>query len=193
MKGQLGIWAAILGILFMGALWDMYPLPDAGERLESIPQQGLGFSGTDVPMSEVEKQVFEGCNLIKRYYSYQGQVFFLSVVDGTGNRNAVHDPTFCFTGGGWEIENRQMIAVRGGTAERIFLKKGEKSKEVLLWFSNGKKRYASPVRYWVDTTIRRLSLGWSGAEPVRVMLQPPPGEQVDWDKVLAEFYPLWEF
>lgn len=184
-------WIALALVLLMGVIWEFYPLSDASERLHSLPLSGPGFAGYDVPINETERAVFLDNHLVKRIYQVAGQHFFLSIVDGTHHRSAVHDPTLCFQGEGWSIEGRRPLRLVNGEGEILTLKRDEESREVLLWFSDGKQRYSSLIRYWYQTMVRRLSLGRSGEEPVRVIVQPVGKDPVEWNKLLRDFYPLW--
>ena len=185
-------WVALGLVVLLGIAWEFFPLPDASDRLQRLPLQGAGFKGQELPVSDTEKAVFKDNRIVKRIYQVSRQRFFLSIVDGTHHRSAVHDPTLCFQGDGWSIAGRREISLVGGTGQVLTLARGEERQEILLWFSNGKRRYSSLVRYWLDTTLRRLTLGRSGPEPVRVIVQPLDSHPLDWNKLLRDFYPLWE-
>lgn len=184
-------WSALAVVFLLGIIWEFYPLPDASERLSRLPLSGPGYSGYEVPITDVERSVFKDNRLLKRIYQVGNQQFFLSIVDGTHHRSSVHDPTLCFQGSGWSIAGRKHISLFNGSGEILFLKRGEETQEVLLWFSDGQERHASLVRYWYQTALRRLSLGKSGAEPVRIIVQPVRTDKLDWDKLLQDFFPLW--
>lgn len=188
-----GAWIAFGVIVVCGVLWEAVPLQDAYGRLARIPRVGPDFRGVDIPLDSLERSVFARCNVVKRVYNMEEQAFMLYVIDGTRDRNAIHDPTLCFTGSGWEFTKREPIEVPGGTAELLTAEKGDRTMQVVLWFSEGDKRYYSVVEFWRNATLRRLSLGKTGGEPVRVMLYPADNEKVDWAKVLEDFDPLWNF
>ncbi len=184
-------WAGIALIAVLGILWQFFPLKDASARLDSLPLSGIGFNSQEFEVTEIERQVFRDNKLLKRLVWSAGQQFFLSIVDGSKYRNAVHDPTICFLGGGWVVDRREPIRVPGGEGELIHLVKGNDTKQVFLCFSDGRSRYASVVRYWFDTTLRRLTLGLSGEEPVRIIIQPIDNTPLRWRRLLLEFTPLW--
>lgn len=185
-------WATIGIIAFLGVLWQFFPVTDASERMDSLPLSGFGFHSQEFEVTEVERAVFRDNNLMKRLVSMGRQQFFLSVVDGTKYRNAVHDPTLCFLGSGYTVDHRTEIRVPGGHGEIIHMVKGDETFEVFVCFSDGSKRYASVLRYWFDTTLRRLTLGLSGEEPVRIIIQPVNDHPLNWRLLLFEFSSLWK-
>lgn len=184
---------ALIIAIILGIVWQFFPLSDAEMRLESLPAKAPGIVSNDLPITPQEEEYFVDVNMLKRVYQVGDQRAFIYILDGTRNRHAVHDPTYCFRGSGWEIVGKEPFSLgKGGDATLYHLKKGDKTHEALLWFSDGKSRYASPLRYWWQTTLRRLSLGKSGPEPVLVVLQPIE-KPVDWKKFLAEFPQLEQF
>lgn len=179
------LWIALIGVMLLGALWEGVSLPNATGRLEKLPLKGLGFAGQELPLKEVEQKVFGKADVLNRVYVAGGQKFVLTVIDGTADRHAVHDPLYCFKGAGWTVRSREPLRVAGGEAALLRLGKRERDAEALIWFSDGRERHASALRYWWQTTLRRVSLGRSGEEPILIILQPAEGSSLDWDRVFA--------
>ena len=75
----------------------------------------------------------------------------------------------------------------------VQLKKNDRTAEAMFWFSDGTERHSSALRYWLQTTLRRLSLGRSGEEPLLVILQPLTGTALQWDRLLVRFPLPFEF
>jgi hypothetical protein len=184
-------WAGIALTLVVGVLWQFFPLKDAGERLDSLPIAGVGFNSQNFEVTDQEREIFHDNRLLKRLVWLGGQQFYLSIIDGSKYRNAVHDPTLCFLGDGFTVERRKPIRVPGGYGEIIHLEKGEETQEIFVCFSDGEQRYSSVMRYWLQTTMRRLSLGASGEEPVRIIIQSIDKRPLKWRRLLMEFTPLW--
>lgn len=44
--------------------------------------------------------------------------------------------------------------------------------ELLYWFSTDKSSDHSLPRYWFETTLRRITLGQCGCEPILVLFHP---------------------
>jgi hypothetical protein len=113
-------------------------------------------------------------------------------IDGSRNRHAIHDPTFCFRGAGWVISKGGEFPVPGGHAKLLTLRKEGRTIEVMYWMSDGRTRYGSALHYWWQTTLRRLTLGHSGEEPILFVLQPATGDSLDWQLLFQQFPELVE-
>lgn len=185
------LWGLLAAAILLGLLWQFYPLPDAHKRIDALPLAGPGFVGQDVPLNAFEESFFKDVYVLKRIYRVDGSNYFLTVLDGTHNRHVVHDPYYCFTGSGWQIDKAIPLPIQNGTAEQLFLSKGAQKKTALFWFADGKENFHSTWNYWLAATWRRLTFGYSGQEPVLVMLQPLDNTtDVDWSTVLKTLYPI---
>ncbi len=173
--------------IVLGALWQFYPLPDAKERMDQLPLMGNGFVGEILPMQDWEKSFFKNVGVLKRAYQIKKRAIFLTALDGTRDRHAVHDPLYCFRGGGWEVVSEKVTPIPNGTAVLVKLKKEQLKQEALYWFSDGKQHYASPYRYWWQTSLRRLSFGKNGPEPILVTIQPLDDQPLDLKDLFENF------
>lgn len=186
------LWIFLFVAIALGLLWQFVPLSNAEGRLQALPLVGTQYGGKNIPLTEFEKNFFYRVNILKRLYDVQGNYLYLLVLDGTDNRHIVHDPYYCFRGSGWEILSEKNVAVPEGNASVVRIRKGEQEKEAMFWFSDGSANYASPMRYWWETTLRRLSLGYSGPEPVLVILQPVNHDTIDWEALSGQFPSLFK-
>lgn len=185
------LWILLSVAIALGLAWQFYPLPDAHKRIDDLPLSGPGFAGRDVPLNDFEETFFNGVYVLKRVYRVDGNNYFLTVLDGTHNRHVVHDPYYCFTGSGWQIDEARKIPIQNGTAEQLLLSKGAQKKSAIFWFADGKSNFSETWKYWLTTTLRRLTFGYSGGEPVLIMLQPLDNvKDVDWSKILKTLYPI---
>ncbi len=187
------LWIGLTVAVVLSLAWEFIPLSDASARLEKLPVQGLGFAGRDVPLSETEAAVYKSARVMKRLYQVGKERVVLVAIDGSRDRHAVHDPLYCFHGAGWSVAASRDIAVSGGNAKLLTLKKNDRTAEAMFWFSDGTERHTSALRYWLQTTLRRLSLGRSGEEPLLVILQPLTGTALQWDRLLVRFPLPFEF
>ncbi|MHB8522062.1 MAG: exosortase-associated EpsI family protein [Limisphaerales bacterium] len=169
-----------------GALWSFYPLPDAQQRIDRILKRGGQFAGADVPLTEREQVALGRVRVLHRRYEFKGRGFLLTVIDGTRNRHAVHDPRYCFQGAGWRIAAEKQLSIPGGVATWLRLTQGKRVAEALFWFSDGASRYSSVPRYWWEATWRRATLGRCGGEPVMVVLQAYGDDPPDWGMLVDE-------
>lgn len=181
----------LMGLLLCCAslilLMEFFELPSAKQRMETLPILGEGFIGQAIGMTQEEEEIFKGAHVMKRFYRVGGQRCFVTVLDGTHNRHIVHDPFYCFIGSGWKLEERIPISVPGGSGQVLRMSKEEQTTEAIYWFSDGQKRYTSMFLYLWQTSLRRLTLGHSGEEPVRVMIAPVDDTPMDWEKMVEEF------
>lgn len=190
---QIALWAFLIITILLGFIWQFFPLKDARQRIYALPLNGPGFEGRDLPLSPLEENFFKNVNVLKRLYVVDNQIFFVTALDGTRNRHVVHDPYYCFRGGGWEIVSEKQIPLPRGHGNVVEITKGNEKKTAIYWFSDGKKQFTSPWTYWWEATLRRLTLGHSGPEPLLIMVQPLGDvTEVDWEKVLKTLQPvLW--
>lgn len=181
------LWIGLAVALLCGLLWQFFPLPDAKARIEQLPLNEKNVTGVEIPLTVFEHSFFKNINTLKRIYNIDNEAVFIYVLDGTHNRHLVHDPLYCLRGAGWSVISQKPFKIEGGDAEVVKITKDGVKREALYWFSNGVVHYASPLHYWMDTTLRRLTLGASGAEPVLIVLQPVEKETLDWNKILEAF------
>ena len=141
------LWPGLGLAVVLSLLWEFVPLRDASARLDALPAQGLLFTSRDVPLTDGETGIYQPARAIKRLYEVRGQVVMVLVVDGSRNRHAVHDPTFCFRGAGWTVAGTRVTPIPGGTANLLTLTKGNQTAEAMYWLSDGHTRHASTPRY----------------------------------------------
>lgn len=173
-------------------VWELIPLKSGEERIRSLPLSGLGFEGQEITPPKEVQEVFKDVTYVQRAYKVRDRVYIVSILDGTHNRHAVHDPTFCAYGGGWAVSGRERLPVEGGQVEKVTMVKGDQKRELLLWFSNRAHKFPSIYEYWYVASIRRLSMGYSGEEPIRIMVQPVDNDTPNWREFIRNFPPLWE-
>lgn len=188
---QKGLWVFLAVAVLLGLLWQVYPLPDAKQRMDALPLNGPGFKGEEIAVTPFEENFFREVNMLKRVYKIEGQSYFVTVLDGTHNRHVVHDPYYCIAGSGWKVVAEEPLHIPGGQGNLIQMTKDGYQRQAVFWFSNGTSRFASPIRYWIEATVRRITLGWSGQEPVLIMIQPLDNKPVDWQKVIGVLNPVF--
>ena len=186
------LWTGLAFAVVLGSLWQFVPLRDAQDRVAALPKSGIGYVSQDLPVPPEMRAVFGDAQVLRRSYAVRGQRFVLWVVDGSRNRHAVHDPLFCVRGGGWEIRSQGDFALEGVQARLLRAVKAGREVESLLWFSDGRTRHASAPRYWWQTTLRRLTLGASGPEPVLVNLQPVDPQGMNWRRLTEDLPALFD-
>lgn len=191
MTGARNLWFFLAFALGLGILWQFVPLSNAQGRIHQLPLKGLGYQGKEIALDDFEKEFFKEVEVTKRLYEVGDAHLFLSIIDGTNNRHVVHDPYFCFAGAGWRVGQERVLLSPQGEIKKILLTKGDNQKEVLFWFSDGNVHFTSPIKYWMLATLRRLTLGASGEEPVLIILQSVNQDDVNWARVQKNFEPLF--
>jgi len=179
-------WGGAILLAAATLVWRLTPLPDAQARIAPMaaaPGQRLEA----MAFAPWETEFFGKAKAVRWLAQGRGAPVIATVVDGNGNRRAVHDPSFCFRGAGWTVAAETPLMLAHGEAVRVTLRKDGAELEAVYWFSDGRQAYASPPRYWLDTTLRRLTLGASGPEPVLVLLVPAQGRVADWSQWLASW------
>jgi hypothetical protein len=185
-RSRAALWVGIAVLVAAGILVSVFKLPDAKERLARIPERGPGFASTAVPLTPAEREAYAGATLIHRHYVMAGREFFVTVIDGTHDRHTVHDPRYCFLGNGWRIASERELALPGGTANWMSARLGDRAADAVYWFSDGRRRYSSVVRYWIDTAVRRMTFGRSGPEPVLIFVQSATVPPDRWPALVPE-------
>jgi hypothetical protein len=191
-KRQQFLWLGLVLAVALGLLWQFYPLADAQDRLRAFPKTGLTFRGEELVIPETMKPLFGKAVVVKRGYEVRGQRVIVWIIDGTRNRHAVHDPLYCIRGDGWTIISENAFSVDGGEARLIRAKKNGREAESLVWFSNGYDRHGSALHYWWQTTLRRLTLGRAGPEPLLITVQAASSAPINWRQLADDFRPLFE-
>jgi hypothetical protein len=173
--------AVVAGIIVAAQLW---PLPDAAARIARLSPAGVWHRSVPVELAPWEREFFRRAAVVKRMVAVQQERVVLTVIDGSHNRQAVHDPEFCFRGAGWTVEATTEVPIGSGRARLLRLRKGATTAEALFWFSDGEVSFSAPWRYWIAATWRRLTFGQSGADPVLVLLTSLDDRPPRWQSLL---------
>jgi hypothetical protein len=181
------LWLAFAIVVPLGLLWQFYPLSDASARLNSFPHKSATVDSQDVPLTPAEASIFSGVTVLKRLAQVGNDQAIVTVIDGTKNRHAVHDPVFCFRGAGWEVSSQETVPMGNGEARLVHLKQNNEVAEALYWFSDGREQFDRPLLYWWKTALRRLTFGSSGNEPVLVVLTSTDSGLPNWQNLLKQW------
>lgn len=187
------LWIFFGFVVAVGLIWEFFPLSDGAKEMARLPLSGKDFYGKDVPITAFEKEYLPNVGILKRLYRVGSNNFFVTVLDGTHNRHAVHDPRYCFRGEGWDVVEEIPFMTPYGEANLFTLRKMGIERQALAWFTQGNTHFSSPMDYWIRTSIRRLTLGLSGPEPLLVMVQPTDVAKPDWNRLMEKFKPLFSF
>jgi hypothetical protein len=159
-------------------------LADASSRLDAFPRNGAQVQSHDVPLAPGEQVIFSGVTVLKRLALVGNDRAIVTVIDGTQNRHAVHDPVFCFRGAGWEVTSEETIPLAKGVARLVRLRQDKDVAEAVYWYSDGDRQFDRPLLYWWKTALRRVTFGHSGKEPVLVVLTSTGDTMPHWPELL---------
>jgi hypothetical protein len=166
------LWIAAFASIGCGVAWGLYPLPGAGERLHAVPLESGRFVGEDVDLTEAELAVLGRVDVTHRLYTIDSERdVYVTLIDGSRDRHAVHDPRYCFQGAGWKILEDRPLNVPGGQAAWVRAENDGEEAIAVFWFSDGEKRHASLPRYLWSSIVRRVTMGRLGGKPVLVVMQ----------------------
>ncbi|MDQ8193803.1 exosortase-associated EpsI family protein [Coraliomargarita sp. SDUM461004] len=165
------LFSSLLILILIATYVRTLDLPDASARIANFPQSGPGFSARRVALTEFEKDMLGEAKGYKWIYTWKGLRYAITILDGTHNRQAVHDPRYCFRGAGWTIEMDETITLAGGSARHLQLSNENGRSEAVFFYSTGERVFDAPLEYWMRATVRRWLRSKGGAEPVLVMLQ----------------------
>jgi hypothetical protein len=174
------LWLALAVLVPLGMLWEVFPLADASARINAVRLKSTAAQSEDTPLTGAEAAIFAGVRVLKRTATIGTDRIVITVIDGTRNRHAVHDPVFCFRGAGWQVIGDQSLPLDKGSARLVGLRQDKDVAQALYWFSDGTHQFSSPLLYWWKTSLRRLTFGHSGAEPVLVVLTTTSNKMPDW-------------
>jgi len=178
------LWLAFAILVPLGTMWEFYPLTDASSRIDAFPRNTAHVESHDIPLAPGEQVIFSGVSVLKRRALVGNDLATVTVIDGTKNRHAVHDPVFCFRGAGWEVTGQESIPLARGVARLVHLRQDNDVAEAVYWFSDGDQQFDRPLLYWWKTALRRVTFGRSGNEPVLVVLTSTGGMPPDWPALL---------
>ncbi|MEI6175604.1 MAG: exosortase-associated EpsI family protein [Verrucomicrobiota bacterium] len=175
-------------------VWPALPMAEGPNRLATIPLEGPDFHSVPMDLTPADTKFLAGATAVQRVvHPRHGAPFMLTVIDGSGNRHAVHDPTYCLAGGGWNILTQQKLTMPSGEATWLSMEKDGVKMEALWFFDDGNEQFTSPITYWSRASLRRATRGHSGSEPLLVMLRIPPGESADWKRIPQVLLPALGF
>lgn len=177
-KSYLALVILVLG-LFALAL-DSYKLSNGQERVQRIPTYGPGFALRPLPAQADDAALFGKAQVHRFTLACRQGNFLLTIIDGTDNRHAIHDPVYCVSGAGWQVTEEQEIKTSHGRVKALRLNKQGRETHLLYFFADGERHWTSPTRTWLGQAARRASLGTTSEAILLVELQPYQKTKPNW-------------
>lgn len=187
-KHQTILGAFLVVAIVLTMVWDRIELPNADQRVKEALKETANLTVTPLEPTEAEKEILGSALVAKNVYQARGEQFLVIVLDGSSNRQAVHDPRHCFHSGGWTIESESHFDLPQGNATHLYIRQRNQQTGVLYWYSDGQQQHSSPWQYWLTSTLRRLTFGYSGDEQLLVLVQKvTPVQVTNWETLFAGF------
>ncbi|MCB1119394.1 MAG: hypothetical protein KDK65_05485 [Chlamydiia bacterium] len=150
-------------LILVTLVWEQIPLKQAPLHYHD---------GVEVPLTAYEKKIFKQIALKKRKIEHAGNTYLVTILDGTNNRSAIHDPLTCMWGMGWQPIEQKRIPTPKGTLAWAKLGSENRTKEMIFWYTDTDSHFHSRWQYLFKTSLRRLTRGYSGTEPLLITIQP---------------------
>lgn len=156
-----------------------------------IPSQILEFrqANPDSPVPEDIRRMLETNTILRRdYVSAYGRPVQLSIVYAEKTRRSLHFPEVCFTGQGWETQDKSSLPIGiDFVGQGLTVRKGDAEEAVLYWFKTGDVMTGN---YFVNTYCWSVDkLLFRNPSTMLVRLSTPmgtQGEEVAYE-VLSDF------
>src|SRR5437868_13581801 len=128
------LWLVAIVSIGCGAAWSVHPLEGAVDRLQEVPLVRGQFHGQDISLTDRERIVLGRVDLLHREYTSPFRSVYVTVIDGSKDRHAVHDPRYCLQGAGWKLLNEEKRPVVGGESTWITAERdGHRAEAVFLF------------------------------------------------------------
>ena len=143
----------------------------------------LGHTTTSIYESKVSDEELQNLKLnkVRKWIAVEdGITWIIVTATGSSGRSKLHDPTYCLVGEGWKLISEKKLIFEQGTALILYLNKNNDHRQCAYMYFNGRVAYFSPLKYWFDTAINNLTLGFIGSETEMILLYP--SRNLDWDE-----------
>ncbi|PHS14100.1 MAG: hypothetical protein COA78_06060 [Blastopirellula sp.] len=150
--------------------------------LSNVKKQGEQLSLLPIDLSEEDLSLLGNAKAVRFQFKVNSHALSITVVDGTNNRHAVHDPSYC-----WTVLNRERIPVSNGYVVALTVIDAGRTRNVLYWYWDGEKRHASTGWYVLQSSLQRVSGGKLSIEPALILIEPAGQGELNWYDVLDSF------
>lgn len=161
----------VVGILVFAAVIGLSAyLPSRVEsgkevRMEVFPTVIGDWQGTDMELSKRDFEILETTNLIMREYkNSKAESVYLYIVYSGDNRNVVHPPEICYTGGGATIIAKSVTPLTPViSANKFVIEDKDTHQLVTYWFKstnvNTYDYFKQQFKVVVDRMLRKKTSG----------------------------------
>ena len=157
---------------------------------EQLPLELDGWTGRIMPVDAYIKAILETDDIIQRNYvspRYPDRYVQLAVVFSPENRRVAHPPEVCYTGAGWEMQDKRIIEPKGTVPlVRLILNKGPARDVVLYCYMSGKDITASYYRQQINI-IRNQFLNDSTSSAMIRFSSPVVNSEEETEAMVLDF------
>jgi hypothetical protein len=126
------LWFTFIVAAVVTFVWPWIPVPTAANRLAAMPTSSPDFHARRLEVSAADRAFLGKAQAVQSLIVMRGGGrLVLTVIDGSQNRHAVHDPNYCLAGAGWRIHAQQDVKVPSGHATWVSLARDAQTSEAL--------------------------------------------------------------
>ncbi len=137
----------------------------AEAKVSAFPKTIGDWQSTNIQLSKNDYAILETTNLIMREYKNpKGEIVYLYIVYSGDNRNVVHPPEICYTGGGATIIEKSVLPLNNSLKVNKFVIEEKDSLQlVVYWFKSGDLQtynyFKQQLKVVIDRTLRKKTSG----------------------------------
>lgn len=134
-------------------------------KVSAFPKTIGQWQSTDIQLSKRDFEILETTNLIMREYKKpDGEIVYLYIIYSGDNRNVVHPPEICYSGGGGTIIEKSVIPLNNALKVNKFIIEEKNSLQlVVYWFKSGNLQsynfFKQQLKVVIDRTLRKKTSG----------------------------------
>lgn len=139
--------------------------PSSEVKVTAFPKTIGEWQSRDLELSKRDFEILETTNLIMREYKKpDGEIVYLYIIYSGDNRNVVHPPEICYSGGGGNIIEKSVISLNNSLKVNKFVIEEKNSRQlVVYWFKSGDLQtynyFKQQLKVVIDRTLRKKTSG----------------------------------
>ncbi len=110
----------------------------AETKVTAFPKTIGKWQSKDIELSKNDYAILETTNLIMREYKNpKGEIVYLYIVYSGDNRNVIHPPEICYSGGGATIIEKSVLPLNNALkVNKFVIEEGDSRQLVVYWFKS---------------------------------------------------------
>lgn len=134
-------------------------------KVSAFPKTIGQWQSTDIQLSKRDFEILETTNLIMREYKNpNGEIVYLYIIYSGDNRNVVHPPEICYSGGGGTIIEKSVFPLNNALkVNKFVIEENDSLQLVVYWFKSGDLQtynyFKQQLKVVIDRTFRKKTSG----------------------------------